>query len=109
MMFPFLLATSLFGQAFGRLFNDREAPLVLITFFSVGLIFISGISYPLQLLPMGWQAVHYLFPIAPAILAFVELGSMGSSLADITPQLSVMRLQVGGYLILATLIPHDFR
>lgn len=109
MMFPFLLATSLFGQAFGRLFNDREAPLALITFFSVGLIFISGISYPLQLLPMGWQAVHYLFPIAPAILAFVELGSMGSSLADITPQLSVMWLQVGGYLILATLIPHDFR
>ena len=109
MMSPFLLATSLFGQAFGRLFNDREAPIVLITFFSVGLIFISGISYPLQLLPMGWQAVHYLFPIAPAILAFVELGSMGSSLADITPQLSVMWLQVGGYLILATLIPHDFR
>ena len=109
MMFPFLLATSLFGQAFGRLFNDREAPLVLITFFSVGLIFISGISYPLQLLPTGWQVVHYLFPIAPAILAFVELESMGSSLADIAPQISVMWLQVGGYLLLATLAPRDFR
>ena len=109
MLFPFMLATSLFGQAFGRLFDDREAPIVLITFFSVGLIFISGISYPLQLLPMGWQVVHYLFPIAPAILACVELGSMGSSLADIAPQLCVMWLQVGCYLIFATLSPRDFR
>ena len=109
MMSPFMLATSLFGQAFGRLFNDREAPIVLITFFSVGLIFISGISYPLQLLPTGWQAVHYLFPIAPAILAFVELGSMGSSLADIAPQLCIMWLQVASYLLLAALPPRDFR
>ena len=109
MMFPFMLATSLFGQAFGRLFNDREAPLILITFFSVGLIFISGISYPLGLLPVGWQAVHYLFPVAPAILAFVELGSMGSSLADIAPQLGIMWLQAACYLLLATLSPRDFR
>ncbi len=109
MMFPFMLATSLFGQALGRLFSDREAPILLITFFSVGLIFISGISYPLQLLPAGWKAVHYLFPTSPAILAFVELCSMGSTLVDIIPQLSIMWLQVACYLLLATLSPRNFR
>ena len=109
MMSPFLLATSLFGQAFGRLFNDREAPITLITFFSVGLIFLSGISYPLELLPVGWQAVHYLFPTAPAILAFIELGSMGASLADVTPQLSIMWLQAVCYLLIAAFPRQGFR
>lgn len=109
MMFPFMLATSLFGQAFGQLFNDREAPIVVITFFSVGLIFLSGISYPLQLLPGWWQAVHYIFPASPAIIAFVELGSMGASLADIAPQICIMWLQAAFYLLLATLSPRRFR
>lgn len=109
LLLPFMLATSLFGQAFGRLFNDREAPVVLITFFSVGLIFIAGISYPLELLPTLWKAVHYLFPAAPATLAFVELNSMSSSLADIAPQLTILWLQSVAYLLLATLPSRGFR
>ena len=109
LMLPFMLATSLFGQAFGRLFNDREAPIVLITFFSVGLIFIAGISYPLELIPTGWRAAHYMFPAAPATLTFVELSSMGSSLSDIAPQLGILWLQAVAYLLIATLPSHDFR
>ena len=109
LMFPFMLATSLFGQAFGRLFRDREAPIVLITFFSVGLIFLAGVSYPLELLPLGWRMAHYIFPTSPATLAFVELESMGSSLADIAPQLGTLWLQAVGYLLIATLPSRDFR
>lgn len=106
---PFLLATSLFGQAFGRLFGDGEAPILLITFFSVGLIFLAGISYPLELLPTGWRAVHYLFPAAPATLAFVELGSMGSSLANIAPQLGILWLQAIIYLLCIIIPSRRFR
>jgi ABC-2 type transport system permease protein len=109
LMCPFMLATSLFGQAFGRLFSDREAPIVLITFFSVGLIFLSGISYPLELMPIGWQSLHYLLPAAPATLAFVELSTMGSSLADIAPHLGILWLQALGYLLLATIPKQGFR
>ena len=109
LMLPFMLATSLFAQCFGRLFSDREAPIVLITFFSVGLIFIAGISYPLELLPTPWHAAHYLFPAAPATLAFVELSSMSSTLADIAPELGTLWLQAIAYLLLATIPAHDFR
>lgn len=109
LMLPFMLATSLFGQAFGRLFCDRESPIVLITFFSVGLIFIAGISYPLELLPTPWHAVHYLFPAAPATLAFVELSAMGSSLADIASELATLWLQAIAYLLLATIPSQGFR
>ena len=109
LLLPFMLATSLFGQAFGRLFNNREAPIVLITFFSVGLIFIAGISYPLELLPTLWHATHYLLPAAPATLAFVELNSMSATLADIAPQLATLWLQSAAYLLLATLPSQGFR
>ena len=109
LMLPFMLATSLFAQCFGRLFSDREAPVILITFFSVGLIFIAGISYPLELLPTPWQATHYLLPAAPATLAFVELSTMGSSLADITPELATLWLQSTTFLLLATIPKQGFR
>lgn len=109
LLVPYMLATSLFGQAFGRLFTDRDSPLLLITFFSVGLIFISGISYPLELLPEGWQIAHYLLPAAPATLAFVEVGSMGASIADIAPQLATLWSQTALYLLLATLPSRGFR
>lgn len=109
LMLPFMLATSLFAQCFGRLFSDREAPLILITFFSVGLIFIAGISYPLELLPTPWQATHYLLPAAPTTLAFVELSTMGSSLADIAPELATLWLQSAAFLLLATIPKQGFR
>ncbi len=109
LMTPFMLATSLFGQAFGRLFPDRDSPLLFVTFFSVGLIFLSGISFPLELLPAGWRIAHYLFPAAPATLAFVELGSMGATLSDIAPQLTTLWSQAALYLLLATLPSRGFR
>ena len=83
MIVPFLMSTSFLGLTASRYFTDAEAPLLLIAFFSVGLIFLSGISYPLELMPWYWRAMHYLLPAAPGTLAFVKLNSMGASLADI--------------------------
>lgn len=101
MMIPFLLGTSFFALAVSRWFTDSEAPLLMIAFFSVGYIFLSGVSYPLELMPWYWQAIHYLFPVAPAVLAFVKLNSMGASLSDIWPQMLVLWIQVIIYGILA--------
>ena len=94
MVIPFLLATSFFALAVSRWFTDSEAPLLMIAFFSVGYIFLSGVSYPLELMPWYWQAAHYVFPVAPAVLAFVKLNSMGGSLADIWPQMLTLWIQV---------------
>ena len=94
MMIPFLLATSFFALAVSRWFTDSEAPLLMIAFFSVGYIFLSGVSYPLELMPWYWQAAHYVFPVAPAVLAFVKLNSMGADLADIWPQMLTLWIQV---------------
>ncbi len=106
---PFILATSLFGQCFGRLFSDSDAPLLLITFFSVGLIFIAGISYPLELLPTQWQVLHYIFPSSPAILAYTATSSMGATLSEVGREVAVLWAQVGAYFLLATIPQRGFR
>ena len=57
LMIPYLIATSFLGLAASRYFTDSEAPLLMIAFFSVGLIFLSGVSYPMELMPWYWKAV----------------------------------------------------
>lgn len=106
---PLLLATSFFAQAFGRMFADSDAPLLMITFFSVGLIFCAGISFPLGLMPRGWQIVHHLLPAPPAILAFVKAEAMGAPLHSLTPQIATLWLQTIAYFLLSTLPKRGFR
>ena len=102
MMIPFLLGTSF--PCPGRLplvYSTPKPPLLMIAFFSVGYIFLSGVSYPLELMPWYWQTAHYLFPAGPAVLAFVKLNSMGGTLADVWPQMLTMWIQVLVYGTLA--------
>lgn len=101
LLIPYLLATSFLGLAASRYFTDSEAPLLMIAFFSVGLIFLSGVSYPLELMPWYWRIAHYIFPAAPGTLAFIKLNSMGASMADIKTEYIVLWIQVIVYFILS--------
>lgn len=103
LMIPFLLATSFLGLAASIFFTDSDAPLLMIAFFSVGLIFLSGVSYPLELMPWYWQAVHYILPVAPATLAYVQLNSMGASLEQVGLEYVTLWVQCFVYFILACL------
>lgn len=97
LLVPYIWSTSFLGLALSRWYTDAEAPVLLIAFFSIGLIFLSGVSYPFELLPWYWQVVHYLIPAAPAVLAYVQLSAMDASLHDVWPQLLALWGQVVVY------------
>lgn len=101
LMIPYLLAASFFGLAASVFYTDSETPLLMIAFFSVGLIFISGVSYPLELMPWYWKAAHFIFPAAPGTLAFVKVNSMGASMADIRTEYITLWVQCAVYFVLA--------
>lgn len=101
LMIPYILATSFFGLACSVFFSDSDAPLLLLAFFSVGLIFLSGVSYPLELMPWYWQWLHYIIPAAPGTLAFVKINSMGASIAEISQQYIILWVQCIIYFTLA--------
>lgn len=101
LLVPYLFATAFFGLACSPFFKDSDAPLLLIAFFSVGLLFLSGISYPLELMPWPWRLMHCLLPAPVGVLAFVKVNSMGASLADIQGEWLLLWLQCVVYFGLA--------
>ncbi|MEG1562832.1 MAG: ABC transporter permease [Bacteroides sp.] len=101
LLLPYLLATSFLGLAASRWFTDSEAPVLFIAFFSVGLVFVSGVSYPLELMPWYGRALHAVLPAAPATLAFVQVNSMGASLTDVGGAMVTLWVQTGVYFGLA--------
>lgn len=110
LMIPFLLSTCFLGLAASYFFTDSESPLLMIAFFSVGLIFLSGVSYPLELMPWYWKAVHSIIPAAPATLAYVKLNSMGASMAEIRTEYITLWIQCAVYFVLACLVyRHNIR
>lgn len=104
LMIPYLLASCFFGLMASIFFTDSEAPLLMIAFFSVGLIFLSGVSYPLELMPWYWRAIHYVIPAAPGTLAFVKLNSMGADIREIAPEYITLWVQCIVYFLLATTV-----
>ena len=101
LLVPYILSTAFLGLALSRWYTDAEAPVLLIAFFSIGLIFLSGVSYPLELIPWYWRAIHYLIPAAPAVLAFVKLAGMHATLSDITIELITLSVQMLVFFVLA--------
>ena len=107
MLIPYICATSFLGLTLSRWYTDAEAPILGIAFFSIGLIFLSGVSYPLELMPWYWQAVHCIIPAAPAVLAFVKLNSMEASLTDVHSELLILYAQTIIYFFLAVAVYKD--
>lgn len=87
---PYMFATAFFGLSCKHLFKDSDAPLLLIAFFSVGLLFLSGISWPLELMPWPWHLLHCLIPAPVGILAFVKANSMGADMSDISREMMLL-------------------
>ena len=98
---PYLFATAFFGLSCSVFFKDSDAPLLLIAFFSVGLLFLSGISWPLELMPWPWRLFHCLIPAPVGVLAFVKANSMGADWGDISREMMLLWGQCAVYFVLA--------
>lgn len=89
----FILAAAAFTACATLFLKDPEEVMLYVPFFSVGLIFLSGTSFPMVQMPHFWQIVHYLFPSSPAIVGYIKLNSMGGTLHNIVPQATILALQ----------------
>ena len=100
-LIPYLIASCFFGLTCSLVFADSESPILMIAFFSVGLVFLSGISYPLELIPWYWKILHNMIPAAPGVLAYVKINSMGASIADIQTEYITLWIQCFVYFFTA--------
>ena len=101
MMIPYLFASVFFCLSLSPLYTDGDMPLFFIVFMSVPLVFLTGISYPLELMPWHWKIFHYIIPTAPATLAFVKLDCMGGDLSNVVPEMINLWIQCAVYFVIA--------
>ena len=59
---PFVLATSLLGQAVGARFRNPETPVILFIGLSIPLLFLVGFAWPREAIPKSVLAAGYVFP-----------------------------------------------
>ncbi len=99
----FIITCAAFTGAVSPLFKDPEEVMLWVPFFSVGLIFLSGSSFPLNQIPHFWQIIHYIFPSSPGIIGYIKLNSMGSTLQNVSPQIITLIAQLLIYSSIFTL------
>ena len=109
MMIPYLFASVFFCLSLSPLYTDGDMPLFFIVFMSVPLVFLTGISYPLELMPWHWKIFHYIIPTAPATLAFVKLDCMGGDLSNVVPEMITLWGQCAVYFVIAVLSVKELR
>ena len=104
LMIPYLFASAFFAMILSSFFTDAEMPLFFIVVMSVPLVFLTGISYPLELMPWHWKIFHYIIPVAPATMAFVKLDCMGAELIHMRPEMINLWSQCVIYFIIAVIM-----
>ena len=100
---PFVLATSLLGQAVGARFKNPETPVLLFLALSIPSFFLVGLSWPREAIPASVLAAGSIFPIEFAIDGIVGLNQTGARLHEVARDWGGLWCLTGVYFVLALL------
>ncbi len=95
----YLLSCIFFAMTVSVFVRNREKPMILFAFFSVPMLFLSGISWPGSGIPVFWKYVSYLFPSTFGINGFVRINNLSADLADVKFEYHALWLQTGIYFV----------
>jgi ABC-2 type transport system permease protein len=99
---PFLLAAIFFSITISVFNPSREVQMVLLLFFSLILLFLSGISWPQSNISTFWKLFSWLFPATFGIQGFIKINTMGASISEIRFEQTALWIQTAVYFILAS-------
>lgn len=87
---PYLLAVILLAQMVGALFRRRESSLVWLLWLSIPFLLVSGVSLPPESFPQWLYVAGRVVPSSSAVEAWIAVQSMGATLSDVIPQLTML-------------------
>jgi len=102
LMVPFLLATIFFSMTVSVFLPNRETGLIILMFFSLILLFLSGISWPRSNISGFWQAFSWIFPSTHGIQGYVKINTMGANIHTISLEYLSLWGQTAVYFLTAT-------
>jgi len=98
---PFLFSIIFMGLTLSLLFYHREHSIMVLVFLSPIVLFITGLSWPLQSIPHILHEVFRIFPTTHMVPAYLRLRTMGVSLNDVQPELRALFFQMIAYFAFA--------
>lgn len=87
---PYLLAVIFLAQMLGALFRRRESSIVWLLWFSIPFLLVSGVSLPPEFFPQWLYFLGRVVPSSSAVEAWIAVQTMGATLADIAPKLTLL-------------------
>lgn len=104
LMLPYLLSCIFFGMTISCLIRYRENVILIVVFTSLILLFMTGISWPLNNIPAFWQGVAWIFPSTFGVRGFLTISSMGGDLIDIETEYKALWIQVAVYFLTTCIV-----
>ncbi|MBP5687058.1 MAG: ABC transporter permease [Muribaculaceae bacterium] len=104
LMFPFLIASSLFGQVMRVFVNNREGVFLILAFTSLIFVFLTGVSWPHYQIAPYWDAISRMIPAYWASTAYVQMQVAGASLSQMSEFYWALWSLVVVYFVLAYLM-----
>jgi ABC-2 type transport system permease protein len=80
---PFVLATSLMGQAAGAYFRHRETAVLVFVATTLPQFFLVGVSWPREMIPPLLDYIRRIFPSESATDGLVRINQMGATLGEV--------------------------
>lgn len=99
----YIIASSALGLSLSHLFAKRETSLMLLLWSSVPILLLAGVSYPKEAFP-GWLYIlGKIFPSSSAVNAYVNIGTAGASLTDVSTDVVILLILAIVYTTIAIL------
>ena len=103
-IFPFLIASSLFGQIIRVFVNNREGVFLILAFTSVIFVFLTGVSWPHYQIAPYWDVISKMIPAYWTSTAYVQMQVGGASLSQMSDFYIALWGLVVFYFIIAYLV-----
>lgn len=81
-LFPFLLASAMFGQMVQLICKERESAFLVVVFTSVIFLFLSGLTWPRFAMNQFWIWMGNLVPATWGVEGFIRINNNAATLAD---------------------------
>jgi len=109
---PFICACIAMGFAIAMAIPWREGVVFFLVVIGMPLFFLSGISWPVEMIPDHLRTISLLVPSSTAISAFVAVDQMGATAQDVAKAIQTQIVLVVVYSALAVVLsrlPHNRR
>ena len=102
LMVPFLLAVTFLGLALSTLFTRRESSIIFIVFISPLTLFLSGLSWPKEAIPMWLNYLATLLPSTTMVTDFIRVRTMGADITQVSGGIIKLWIQALVYFLITS-------